>query len=50
MNSNKTEFIVFGSKHQLQTYTSNSLKVNDTVIMANSIKNFLVHTWMNFST
>ena len=37
MISSKTEFIVFGSEHQLQTYTVKSLKVDDTVIMAKSV-------------
>ena len=46
MNSSKTEFIVFGSKHQLQTYTFNSLKVDDTVIMAKSVIKCLV-TYLN---
>ena len=41
MNRSKTEFIVIGSKCQLQTYTLNSLKVDDTVIMAKSVKKFL---------
>ena len=41
MNSSKTEFTVFGSKHQLQTYTLNSLKVDDTVIMAKPVIKFL---------
>ena len=41
MNSSKTAFIVFGSKHQLQTYTLKSLKVDDTVIMAKSVIKFL---------
>ena len=41
MNGSKTEFIVFGSKHQLQTYTLKSLKIDDTVIMAKSVKKFL---------
>ena len=50
MNSSKTEFMVFRSKQQLQTYTLNSLKVDDTPIMVKSVINFLVHTWMNFST
>ena len=50
MNSSKTEFIVFGLKHQLQTYTLNSLKIDDREIMAKSVIKYLVHTWMNFST
>ena len=41
MDSSKTEFIVFGSKHQLKTYTLSSLKVDDTVIMAKSVIKFL---------
>ena len=41
MNSSKTEFIVFGSKHQLQICTLNSLKVDDKVIMAKSVTKFL---------
>ena len=37
MNSSKTEFIVFGSKHQLQIYTLKGIKVDDTAIMAKSV-------------
>ena len=45
MNSSKTEFILFGSEHQLQTYTLNSLKCDDTVIMAKSVITFLTMSY-----
>ena len=41
INSSKTEFIVFGSKHQLQTYTLYSLNVDHIEIMAKSVIKFL---------
>ena len=41
MNSSQSELIVIGSKHQLETYALNSLKVDDTVIMAKSAIKFL---------
>ena len=41
MNGSKTEFTVFGSKHQVQTYTLKSLKIDDTTIMAKSVIKFL---------
>ena len=41
MNGSKTEFIVFGLKHQLQTYDLKSLKIDDTIIMAKSVIKFL---------
>ena len=41
MNSSKTEFIVFGSKYQLQTNIFNSLKVDDTVIPAKTVITYL---------
>ena len=39
MNGSKTEFIVFGSKCQIQTLKS--LKIDDTMIMAKSVTKFL---------
>ena len=41
MNGSKTGFIVFGSKHQVQTYTFKSLKIDDMTIMAKSVIIFL---------
>ena len=41
MNGSKTEFTVFGSKHQIQTYTLKSLKIDDTTIMAKLVIKFL---------
>ena len=41
MYGSKTEFLVFGSKHQIQTYTLKSLKIDDTKILAKSVIKFL---------
>ena len=41
MNGSKTEFTVFESKHQVQTYTLKSLKIDDTIIKAKWVIKFL---------
>ena len=41
MNGSKTEFIVFGSKHKVQTYTLKSLKIDDTIIRVKLVIKFL---------
>ena len=41
VNGSKIEFIIFGSKHQLQTYILKNLKKDDTLIMAKSVITFL---------
>ena len=50
MNGGKTEFIVFGSKHQVQTNTLKRVKIDDKIIMAKLVIKFLVHMLMNLST
>ena len=41
MNVSKTEFIVFWSKHQVQTNILKSLNMDDTIIMAKLVIKFL---------
>ena len=40
MNGSKTEFTVFGSKHQVQTNILKSLKIEDTIITAKLVIKF----------
>ena len=41
MNGGKTEFIVFGSKHQVQRNSLKSLNIDNIIIKAKSVFKFL---------
>ena len=41
MNDAKTEFIVFGSKHQVQRNDLKSLNIDNTTVKAKSVIKFL---------